>query len=235
MEPNQILPEPLSILFRKNRIYLLCFALFLLGGGIWLASNPTGAGVLYFSNHRNPFLDHLFIHGTKLGEEIGYVTACLLLALFLSYRAAAMLPLLGIFITIAANLLKGVFRHPRPKLFYKDDPLWQEIQLVAGVVVHGGANGFPSGHTMGGFALFTFLAFCARKKTWAAVLLFLLALLVGLSRVYLVQHFFKDVYFGSMVGLLAGLLFYYLQFWLIKPEWKKWDRSLLSNWKMMNA
>jgi membrane-associated phospholipid phosphatase len=35
-----------------------------------------------------------------------------------------------------------------------------------------------------------------------------LALLVGISRVYLLQHFFRDVYAGSMVGVVISSVFY---------------------------
>jgi membrane-associated phospholipid phosphatase len=59
---------------------------------------------------------------------------------------------------------------------------------------------------MAAFAFFSFLAFCIPQKRWAALLLFLAALLVGVSRVYLGQHFEEDVLLGSVLGLLLSAL-----------------------------
>jgi membrane-associated phospholipid phosphatase len=66
---------------------------------------------------------------------------------------------------------------------------------------------FPSGHTAGAFSFCCFLSFLLPEKyKWAGVLLFLPALAVGYSRVYLGAHFVGDVYFGSMAGTLSTLL-----------------------------
>lgn len=60
---------------------------------------------------------------------------------------------------------------------------------------------FPSGHTTAAFCFFTFLAFLLPPKhRWLGSVLFLLALLVGYSRMYLAVHFFADVYVGSVIG-----------------------------------
>ena len=50
---------------------------------------------------------------------------------------------------------------------------------------------------------------------WSAVVL--AALLVGISRIYLVQHFLKDIYLGSILGVLAALLMYFLQYRMDAP------------------
>lgn len=64
---------------------------------------------------------------------------------------------------------------------------------------------FPSGHTMSIFSAMSILAFVVGRK-WAGVLFFFGALLVGFSRIYLLQHFFRDVYVGSMIGVLSTLI-----------------------------
>lgn len=38
---------------------------------------------------------------------------------------------------------------------------------------------------------------------------FVLALLAAYSRIYLSQHFFADVYAGSLIGVLTTILVYY--------------------------
>jgi hypothetical protein len=37
-------------------------------------------------------------------------------------------------------------------------------------------------------------------------LFFIMALSCGISRIYLEEHFFQDVYFGSMIGLLCAMI-----------------------------
>ena len=67
---------------------------------------------------------------------------------------------------------------------------------------------------MGAFALATF-AICffrwSRSGWW--VVLFVLAVIVGISRMYLVMHFLKDVLLGSVMGVLigAGMVYLYRQ------------------------
>jgi membrane-associated phospholipid phosphatase len=75
---------------------------------------------------------------------------------------------------------------------------------------------FPSGHTFTAFSTALILALVAKSKWWGAVL-FLLAFLVGLSRMYLMQHFYMDVYAGGLLGSVITLMIHY---WLgIKLQW----------------
>ena len=46
------------------------------------------------------------------------------------------------------------------------------------------------------------------KKKPLGILFFLLAVIVGLSRIYLSQHFFMDIYFGSIVGVVITSILY---------------------------
>jgi membrane-associated phospholipid phosphatase len=48
-----------------------------------------------------------------------------------------------------------------------------------------------------------------KKKNLSSILM-AMAILVGLSRVYLLQHFFIDIYFGSLIGFLIGIITYTL-------------------------
>jgi membrane-associated phospholipid phosphatase len=44
-----------------------------------------------------------------------------------------------------------------------------------------------------------------------------------LSRIYLTQHFFKDVYLGAFMGVIIAMFWYYIQY-LPKMGWL--DKSL---------
>ena len=201
--------------------------LFTLCGGIALALMDKGDAILFFSSHRTVFGDLFFRVATRFGEAIPFLTAILYL-LFIRNAYAVGVPVLALAVTVLSNLTKTFFGVPRPMAFFRDAGIWETIIPVAGVEVHSGATSFPSGHTMAAFALFTFLAFCARSKTWAAHLFFLLALATGLSRIYLVQHFFQDVFAGACIGFALGMMSYFL----LKPRTNAvattwWDGKLL--------
>lgn len=211
-------------LLRDNRWYLTAFTLALLLGGAILLRIQTGDEIFFFSDRRSYWGDWFFKYFTQMGEGLAYVLALAGL-LFLRYRSALALPLLGFSVSVVSFLSKSFFAHDRPAAFFRKLGILDQIHLVDGVTLASGPTSFPSGHTMSAFALYSFLAFCLPRKRWTALLLFAMALLVGVSRIYLVQHFLQDVYLGAIMGILIALIWYYLQF-LPKAHWM--DRNLLS-------
>jgi len=57
--------------------------------------------------------------------------------------------------------------------------------------------------------LFFFLILLIENKALKS-LCFFTAVLVGLSRIYLIQHFARDVYVGSLFGVIAVVLALFL-------------------------
>ena len=205
---------------QDNFYFSIAFLDFILLGGLALLLIQQGDLLLYFSEHRTPFWDFFFRYGTKLGEEWVYV-GFLIYFLFIRFRYALLIPITGLIVTIISFLSKNFFLHPRPLTYYKALGTFEEINLVEGVHVVKGLSSFPSGHTMSGFALFTLVALLFKKKKGMALLLINLALIVGLSRVYLVQHFLKDVYLGGIMGVFIALIIYEVQrlFPINKGRW----------------
>lgn len=201
---------PLLALLRQNACFFTLFSLFLLVGGISLFNFQQGDLLLYFSDNRSYFGDLFFKYGTKLGEEWAFV-AILVLFLFIRFRYALLIPLTGLVVMLISFLSKNYFLHPRPSEYYKSLGTLQDINLIEGVHLIKGLSSFPSGHTMAGFALFSLTAFLLKRKKGMGILLFLCALIVGVSRIYLVQHFFKDVYLGAILGVLIAMIIYAIQ------------------------
>lgn len=208
---------PLSDLWRSNRWFFSGMVQFLLFGAILLLLMETGAFVWFFSRHRSEVLDFLFLYGTKLGEPIGFIAAALML-LLVRFRHAVAIPFLALSVAVVALLSKLYFAHDRPFAYFEKLGIAGQLNLVEGVKVRSDPTSFPSGHTMAGFALFAFVAFCAPHKKAGGLLFFLMALTIGVSRIYLVQHFFKDVYLGAFLGVLIAMALYYLHF-LPKAAW----------------
>ena len=111
--------------------------------------------------------------------------------------------LLGLAIgALFVNLwLKVVIARPRPYadpegIFY---PLWQLLGS------HTESDfSFPSGHTNAAFASMV-PVFVLGNKRWSWLAL-VFAVLMGISRIYLVVHFPSDVLGGVITGTIAGLL-----------------------------
>ena len=78
-------------------------------------------------------------------------------------------------------------------------------------------NSFPSGHTACAFAIYFCLSMMV-KNNWLKFFFFFLALLTAFTRVYLSQHFFMDVYGGSLVGAFSALVAYLIVL-RIKKNW----------------
>ncbi|MFN8289021.1 MAG: phosphatase PAP2 family protein [Chitinophagaceae bacterium] len=92
------------------------------------------------------------------------------------------------------SLLKNLFRRPRP-----DHPLVEGVTNFS----------FPSGHAMMGVAFYGLLIWLAaeyikerKTKILLIVLLSLLLLVIGFSRIYLRMHYVTDVLAGYGIGVI---------------------------------
>ena len=197
-----------------NRDFFLPYAVFLVLGAVLLLAIEQGDGLLFFSNLRTYWGDRFFVFWTTLGEEPAYFLAVFLF-LFVRLRWSLLVALTGFFVSLFSFGLKSLFGRPRPRAFYEaqDITVTDILNLVDGMTIDdlytSATNSFPSGHTMSGFAFYGLLALLLPKRFYLPFWLFVVALLVGISRVYLVQHFFEDIYAGSIVGVLIALGLYW--------------------------
>ena len=169
---------------------------------------PKGELELLINQFHNPSLDIFFKYITNLGD--GSIFAVLLIGLlFYNYYASILTAMTIIFQAILVSIFKrGFYKGLERPLAFFDESI--TLNFVEGVDVHS-FNTFPSGHTATAFAIFTLLFIVINKKgVIASTILFLVAFLVGLSRVYLLQHFVIDAYFGAIFGILSVLLSLYL-------------------------
>lgn len=223
------LPEADWLAFvRNNGVFLFGYLLLFIVGSIILWRVPTGDEILWLNAQRTPFLDVFLRNGTRMAEEEMYLVAGVFL-LFVRFRTAIASQLLGISVLLVSGISKWFFAHDRPAVFFQKLNLLESLNVLEGYALNEGINSFPSGHTMSAFAVYSFIAFSLPQKRLINLVFLLLAAMVAISRIYLIQHFLKDVLFGSALGLMLGMLWYYLQYRLPIGRSANWmDLSLLN-------
>lgn len=153
---------------------------------------------IWFESIRNGFLDAFFLIITEFGDELVFLIISSVLYWLVNkdfgYR------FMMIFLTTIAinDVLKNIIARPRP---------WE-----AGVVsvVGEGSYGLsmPSGHAQGSMTMALVLnEKFGKLKKWVPYVLFTIAILVSVSRVYLGQHYFTDVVAGIAVSFVVYYAF----------------------------
>lgn len=189
-----------------NPFFLVPFVVWVVVGGVLLATNDGETLFRFVNLNHNAFLDELMYRSTLLGEGAA-ITLVLLVLLGAKplrnwwYFTAAILS--TVIPSLIVQAIKRNVGAPRPLKFFSEAEWIHRLEFWPRLM----ENSFPSGHTTGAFCFFTFLAFLlpAKHRVWG-VLFFLLALLVAYSRIYLAVHFFADVYVGSIIGTCFTLI-----------------------------
>jgi len=169
------------------------------------ALNAFEAGLL-LALHRlweNPLGDAIARTLDFLGEG-GLVFIVLALALLIHPRTRPYGALLGLALVLdglTVNLLlKPLVARVRP----------YDFAVLPIIVPPQGDHAFPSGHTAAAFATAAALWPAGKRAFWPALIF---AVLMGVSRLYLMMHYPTDVLAGALMGALCGVA----AIWL----WKK--------------
>lgn len=158
--------------------------------------------IFYFFNHTLSigFLDKFFSIITNVNNW--YITYVILLGVsFVKGGRKGKLAVLGVLLLIVVTdqtgyrLLKEYFARPRPCNALTD------VLTPLGCT---GSYSFPSNHALNNFAAAMFFYRLFPKLKWV---LFIGAVLISISRVYLGLHYPSDIFGGAVIGLAFGYLF----------------------------
>ncbi|APU95089.1 phosphatase PAP2 family protein [Sphingobacterium siyangense] len=185
--------------FRKvyaaNPAFFVCFAIWMALMTAVVVFIPKGDS-FHFVNTRHAFwADILFTIQTYFGD--GFFVIGVFIAYCCTQQWNFARAILGtyIFSGLTCCVLKNLFDADRPATVFHGDPTFHVVSWLR--VAH--FNSFPSGHTTSAFAMAATLAIISKNRAFG-IILFVLAVLTGYSRVYLGQHFVEDVWFGSILG-----------------------------------
>ncbi len=137
---------------------------------------------------------------TSLSGTFAIIFLLALSYLFLKNKKYAHLMTINIINVVLLNqILKNIFRRTRP--------------LFINIIEEAGYS-FPSGHAMASFGFYGFIIFLIhrsnmsnRYKIILTIMLTILIILVGISRIYLGVHFFSDIVGGYVVSAIYLLIY----------------------------
>jgi len=131
---------------------------------------------------------------TFLGSVTGVILICLL-GLMMNMQKGLILSINMAIVAVINVIIKNVVQRPRPS--------------VMRLVVETGYS-FPSAHAMVSFALFGFISYFLWKKNHLlSILVMIVPLMIGVTRVYLGVHYASDVF--------AGFLFACIYLYMVIP------------------
>lgn len=153
------------------------------------------------------WLDPIVSAYTRLGDAgIFFIALSLVMLLYKPTRRAGALALgamlLGLLVTNVT--IKPLISRPRP---------WLDWPIVP-LVTERDPNSFPSGHTCAAFAAGLSWA-RALPWRWGRLAAVVLAVLMGLSRLYVGVHYPSDVLAGALIGSLCA--------WVVRKAYQGYE------------
>ena len=167
---------------------------------VWSAGQRVDVWAFLFFNLRWPrpvWLDRTMLVFTQIGS--GFAVLVIGLALYSTgNRLLAYELFLGtLTLWIVVELVKALVRRSRPII-------WVTQARIVGSQASG--RSFPSGHTSQAFFMATLMAPYFHANIWLVILLYAIALLVGITRMYVGAHYPRDVLAGAILGSAWGLM-----------------------------
>lgn len=154
----------------------------------------------FFESIRNPILDNFMYAVTQLGYETVFLVIALWLFWCVNKRKGYYMLAVGFWGLEINQLLKMIFRIPRPWIL---DPNFTIVEMAR---ESAGGYSFPSGHTQ--IATGAFGAIAKTGKRNIRILCVILILLVATSRMYLGAHTPLDVSVSLLIGTALVIALY---------------------------
>ena len=148
---------------------------------------------------RMPVLNEFMLAITTLGEETAFLAMALIFFWCVDKKRGYLLMSVGFLGTMFNQFMKLWFRVPRPWVLDKNFTILEQAREAAS------GYSFPSGHTTSAVGTFGSIAASSRKR-WVQVLSVTVAVLVGLSRMYIGVHTPADVLVGALTSLILIVL-----------------------------
>jgi len=179
----------------KRENILLGIGLLVLGAAIHLLPELNNFFFYQINHFHFHWLDTVMLPITYCGDGTVLFIVALGVWRLRGLRKFLHLVLILISAGILAEIIKHFFPSPRPSAVFSD------IHILGPILK---ARSFPSGHAASTFGLVSFLSGEFPKLQ---TLLWVVAVLVGLSRIYVGAHFPADILFGAGLGYMVAKIY----------------------------
>ncbi len=123
-------------------------------------------------------------------------------------------------VIVVNGILKVLIDRPRPWVT-GDFPQITRDYVQQRLISIPSDSSFPSGHTASAFAAATGLVMATDKKRGYTVFAVILAFMIAASRIYVCVHYPSDVFAGLIVGIILGIIAYFV----VKAIYNSLDKS----------
>ncbi len=185
-------------------LFLICLILFLTLTKNVLEYQIMKQDITFYNILRKHFIKDTITPYMKIITNFGgatcLITITILLLIIVKNKKIGLLTLTNLVtISILNQILKSILRRPRPT----------EFRLINET-----GYSFPSGHSMVSMAFYGFLIYLIYKniknkylKTILIIILSLLIIAIGISRIYLGVHYVSDIIGGFLISISYLILY----------------------------
>ena len=179
-------------------LFLICLILFIFLSGKVIEYQIMKQDITFYNILRKYFIKDSITPYMKIITNFGgatcLITITILLLILIKNKKIGLITLTNlVLITILNQILKIVLKRPRPTEFR---------------IINETGYSFPSGHSMISMAFYGLLIYLIYKKiknkylkATLIIILLLLILAIGISRIYLGVHYVSDVIGGFLISM----------------------------------
>lgn len=165
--------------------------------------------LLKLSQYHTTLLDLFFYYISILGHFTMYI---LLLTILMISKSkinniiTTIVTFLGI--SFVVQLIKIITYSPRPITQLGDSSKFNFF--IDKINYASNYTSLPSGHASVIFSITTLIAIYYNIKWYYSILLLIISLTIAYSRIYLMHHFYLDVYIGAIIGIAIATIANYI-------------------------
>jgi len=156
--------------------------------------------LFFYNNLNNDYITNFFLIITNytIGTFFGVAFVEIIFFSQKRFQIALIFILSVVFLVLFNTLIKLIVQRPRPfitliKVRFLGDILPLEFS-------------FPSGHSLIAFFIAYFVTKIFKLNKSLTLMIYILAIVVAFSRIYLGAHYLIDIIAGSILGTLGGVL-----------------------------